>query len=97
MDNSPLNLVDKQVVVTEYRGQAKNRNARVVEVRDTHAKPLCIGSYRKNVISRSRYLVTIFDMVTGDFRSYYHAYVKLTPVSKTQGWWNRLRNWWVDN
>jgi hypothetical protein len=36
-------------------------------------------------------------MVTGDFRSYYHAYVKLTPVSKTQGWWNRLRNWWVDN
>lgn len=94
MVENPLTLVDKIVVVTKYKGEDKSRRARVVAVRDTHSQPIVYNTYRQNkFLLRSRYLITVFDLDKGEFRSYYHSFVDLTVKPVYKSLWHRLFNW----
>jgi hypothetical protein len=90
-----VSLLDKLVRITRYRGEAKNRTARVVEVRDTLKKPVSYKQYKRNKIGRSQYLITVHDLARDEFRSYYDEYVTLELANNSV--WARLRNWWVEN
>ena len=73
-------LLNKLVKITRYRGEAKDRTARVVDVRDTFTKPITMRAYKRKHMERSRYLITVHDLDKNEFRSYYHTYVELTVV-----------------
>jgi uncharacterized phage-like protein YoqJ len=91
MVENPQELVNATVNVVKYRGEVKNRRAKVVTVRDTHTQPLQYSSYKRYRMERSRYLITVYDLDRGVFRSYYHAYAEM-QVEK-QSWIRRLFNW----
>jgi hypothetical protein len=90
-----VSLLDKLVRITRYRGEAKNRTARVVEVRDTLKKPVSYKQYKRNKIGRSQYLITVHDLARDEFRSYYDEYVTLELVN--QGLFTRVWIWFVNN
>jgi uncharacterized phage-like protein YoqJ len=90
MIENPLTLVNTLVKITKYRGEVKDRTARVVAVRDTHTHPLTWRGYKKYKVERSRYLIIIYDVNKGEHRSYYHRFVELSPVN-TRSFW---RNFW---
>jgi hypothetical protein len=84
-------LLNKLVKITKYRGEPKNRTARVVNVRDTNTYPITMRSYRRKLIERSRYLITIHDLDKNEFRSYYHMYVEYEVVKPSL--FKRLFSW----
>ena len=86
-----LDLQGKHIVVTSYRGERKNRLALVVKVRDTQVEPIAYRQFRRNKMQRSRYLITVWDTVTCEFRSYYDKYV----TYRKPGLFSALYDWWV--
>jgi hypothetical protein len=94
MVENPLAMLDKVVKVVNYRGEAKDRRARVVAVRDTYVIPLAYNSYRRNKkLPRSRFLITVFDLYKKEFRSYYHSFVEIVAQPSYKSLWHRLFNW----
>lgn len=75
-------LLNKMVTIDMYREKPKQRIGRVVEVRDTHERPVRYRTYQRNKIARSRYLVTIHDLQVNVFRSYYDEFLKCTCTIK---------------
>jgi hypothetical protein len=92
-----LHLKDKLVRITSYRGQERNRVARVVEVRDIQRQPILPKSAAYNKIERSRYLITIHDLTENVFRSYYHTYAKWEPLNRFSRLFWRLGKWFEEN
>lgn len=91
MIENPQSLVNTTVKVVKYRGEVKNRRVKVVTVRDTHTQPLQYSSYKRYRMERSRYLITVYDLDRGVFRSYYHAYAEMQ--AEKQSWVRRLFSW----
>lgn len=73
-------LLNKLIKVTKYRGELKDRTARVVNVRDTYERPITLRAYKRKHMTRSRYLITVHDLDKNEFRSYYHTYVEYVVV-----------------
>jgi hypothetical protein len=92
-----LYLKDKLVKITSYRGEARNRVARVVDVRNIELEPLKQKSVERKAIERSRFLITIHDLTENVFRSYYHAYMQCEPIGFFGNLAWRLKKWLEDN
>lgn len=90
-------LLNKLVRVTSYRGEPRNRVARIINVRDTWDKPIRNRMYKRNLIERSRWLITIHDLNDNVFRSYYHQFLTVEQVGWFGGLLRRLFQWWEDN
>ena len=85
MVENPPTLLSKLVRIVDYNGTPKNRVARVVEVRDSMVKPFEWSSFRKylkNKTQGSQYLLTVLDVDTGEYRSYYHKGLTLEVIDE---------------
>lgn len=89
-----LSLQGKLVRITSYRGEPRDRLARVVKVRDTWTEPVSRRSVHRHMIERSRYLLTVHDVERNEHRSYYHDYVTYKQQFSLWGWIKKL---WEDN
>ena len=90
-------LLGKLIKVTQYKGEAKDRLARVIGVRDTLAEPISYKQYRRYKTERSRWLITVHDLEKDVFRSYYTKYVVYDVIGQGRSWWHRIKTWWEDN
>jgi hypothetical protein len=70
--------------VKKYRGEEENYVGKVVEVIDTHARPVKRGSRRSRVITRSQYRFTLEGVNVPEggqkFKSFYHEFVEAERV-----------------
>lgn len=70
-----FNIGDIWKIIT-YRGAEHSiEYGEIIEVRDTEDTPVQSEQYRRNVISRSKYLITFRNLRTGEYRSYYHNFI----------------------
>ena len=77
-------LVGKIVKVSSYRGGPRDRICEVKEVRDTWKKYPFLKSRMKRLITRSRWLITLYDIVRKEYRSYYHEFAEIDKLSMSE-------------
>ncbi len=73
-------LLNKILRITGYRGESRDRYAKVVNVRDIYQYPIIHRQYKRRIIPRSRYLITVQDIERNEYRSYYSDYVVYSPL-----------------
>lgn len=71
--------------VNKYRGEAEGFTGKVVEVRDLHAEPVSRQTHRRDIKTRSQFLVTLEAVEKADtvdaFKSFYHAFAEVEVVA----------------
>lgn len=78
------------IEVSTYRGQTPTIQVGIVEeVTDIHAMPISVTQYKKYVINRSQFLLTVRSQDENGlpvYRNYYHEFIQ----GRKLGWWRRL-------
>lgn len=68
------------VKVSAYRGGPRDRTCEVKAVRDTWEKYPFLKSRMYRLITRSRWLITLYDIERKEYRSYYHEFANMVLV-----------------
>lgn len=63
----------------------------VEEVRNIHTEELKLKTYKRYVITRSQYLITLKDSVGETYRSYYDKFLTYRPITGLRRFWLKLR------